>query len=97
MGGGGGGKLLVSTGSLPAPARVGAWVTRLGGGIEAPTVTGGPNLLLRGAEAAAADEAPLPLTAVGSDPFLTHGILPTKAAFFLAGGPGSGEYCLLQR
>ena len=88
MGGGGGGKL--STGSLPAPARVGAWVTRLGGGIEAPTVTGGPNLLRRGAEAA--DEAPLPLTAVGSDPFLTQGILPTKAAFFLAGGPGSGVF-----
>ena len=92
MGGGGGGKLLAaSTGSLPTPARVGAWVTRLGGGMEAPTVTGGPNLLRRGAEAAA-DEAPLPLTAVGSDPFLTHGILPTKAAFFLAGGPGSGVF-----
>ena len=37
-------------------------------------------------------EAPLPLTAVGSDPFLTHGILPTKAAFFLAGGLGSGVF-----
>ena len=77
-----------------AQASVGAWVTMLGGGMVAPTLTWGPNLLRLGA---AAPEFPLEVggaAAPGSAPFFTQGILPTptRLVLFLAGGPGSGVF-----
>ena len=91
--GGGGGKLFPCPGVSDAGSllltSVGACVTRLGGGMAPPADTGGPNLLLLGA-----DDDPLTVSAAPeSPPFLAQGILPTMLLeFFLAAGAGSGVF-----